>query len=99
KWGDLDERTEQLKDAGLIKNTLVGQVLTKDGKELQQFLINNKCELEAEMRRRIRRAPGSSGKYFKTGGNSQKMTSLHFTNRNRTIKLNDSSWTGDLAVP
>lgn len=99
KWGDLDERTEQFKDLGLIKNTLLGPVLTKDGKELQQFLIKHKCELEAEMRRKIRQAPGRSGRYYKMGGSSQKMSSLEFTNRNKTIKLNSRSWTGDLAVP
>ena len=99
KWGNLEERTEQLKDLGLIKNTLLGPVLTKDGKELQEFLIKHRCELEAEMRRKIRQAPGQSGKVHKIGGSSKKMSSLEFTNRNKTIKLNSQTWTGDLAVP
>jgi len=99
KWGNLEERTQQLKELGLIKNTLLGPVLTKDGKEMQQYLIKHKCELEAEMRRKIRQSPGRSGSFHKTGSSSQKMSSLEFTNRNKTIRLNTRSWTGDLAVP
>lgn len=99
KWGDLNEYTEQLKELGLIKDTWLGPVLTKDGKEMQQYLIKHKCELEAEMRRKIRHAPGSSGRHQKMGGSSQKMSSQEFVNRNKTIRLNTRSWTGDLAVP
>lgn len=99
KWGNLEERTQQLKELGLVKDTLLGPVLTKDGKEMQQYLIKHKCELEAEMRRKIRHSPGRSGRYYKTGSSSQKMSSLEFTNRNKTIRLNTRSWTGDLAVP
>jgi magnesium chelatase subunit D len=48
KWGDLGEHVEDYRSR-LIKDTILGPVLTKDGKEMKPFIIKNKCELEAEM--------------------------------------------------
>ncbi|MGE5422423.1 MAG: vWA domain-containing protein [Ignavibacteriales bacterium] len=99
KWGDLAEHVEDFKEAGLIKDTMLGPVLTRDGKEMKEFIMKNKCELEAEMRRNIRHAPGTGGRYRTVGSNSRKMSSIEFTNRNKTMRLSSSQWGGDLAVP
>ncbi|NLB18761.1 MAG: VWA domain-containing protein [Syntrophomonadaceae bacterium] len=99
KWGDLDEKTEHFKEMGLVKDTLLGPVLTQDGKDMKEYLLKHKCELEAEMRRKIRRTPGQAAWVSKLGNVSQQVSKLEFTNRNKTMRLNSRSWTGDLAVP
>jgi len=99
KWGNVDEKTEQLKEMGLVKDSFFGPVLTQEGKEMQEYLAKHKCELEAEMRRKIRQTPGQAAWVSKLGSVSQKVSRLEFTNRNKAMRINSSSWTGDLAVP
>src|SRR5690606_37407547 len=81
RWTDLEDRTEQLKELGLVKDTLMGPVLTDEGQAMKKYLINHKCELEAEMRRKTRRSPGKAGKIRQMGAASQKVSSQEFTNR------------------
>ena len=83
----------------MVKDSWFGPVLTKDWKEVREYLINHKCELEAEMRRKIRKSPGRPGSFQKSGSSPQKMSPVEYTNRNKTIRLTSGSWTGDLAVP
>jgi len=99
KWGDLDHYLDQLKELGLMKNNLLGPVLTREGKELKEYLLNHKCELEAEIRRKIRKAPGTSRRYQKLGKCDYKPSRVEFTNRNKAVRLSDKNWSGDLAVP
>lgn len=99
KWGDVDHYLEQLQELGLIKNTLLGPVLTKEGKEIKEFLVNHQCELEAEIRRKIRRTSSVSKRYQKMGKSEYKPSRVEFTNRNKAFRLSDRTWSGDLAVP
>jgi len=100
KWGDVEHDVEQLEELGLIKNSILGKVLTKKGLQLKEFVVNHKCELETEIRRNVRRAPsGGSGRFKKLGKMERKTAQVEYTNRNRTINDPDKSWSGDLAVP
>ncbi|MCR4399702.1 MAG: VWA domain-containing protein [Syntrophomonadaceae bacterium] len=99
KWGDLDHCLDQLLELGLLKNTMLGPVITREGRELQQFLRSHKCELEAELRRSIRKTPGTSKRFQKMGKCEYRPSQVEFTNRNKTVRLTDKSWSGDLAVP
>jgi len=99
KGKELEERIQELKEMGLVKDSWFGPVLTKEGKEVREYLINHKCELEAEMRRKIRKSPGRPGSFQKSGSSQQKMSPVEYTNRNKTIRLSSGSWSGDLAVP
>ncbi|MGE5396140.1 MAG: vWA domain-containing protein [Chitinophagales bacterium] len=98
KWGNLEQELEQMEDLGIIKKTILGPVLTKDGKDLQEFLMNHKCELEAELRRSIRHTHRGSGKFHQMGQNNQKSSVIQFNNRNKVISMDDT-WSGNLAVP
>lgn len=98
KWGDIKEEINDLKELGLLKDGLLGPTLTRDGEELKKYLIKNKCELEAEMRRNIRRASGQAGRIRIVGHNTQKIVKVQITNRNK-VKREDTVWSGDLAVP
>jgi len=100
KWGDIEHDLEQLEELGLIKNTILGKVLSKKGLEIKEFVVNHKCELETEIRRNIRRAPsGGSGRFRKLGKEERRTAQVEYTNRNRTINDPDKGWSGDLAVP
>lgn len=100
KWGDIENDIEQLEELGIIKETMFGKVLTKQGQALKDFVLTNKCELETEIRRNIRKMPaGGKGRYKKLGKSESKMSSVELTNRNRTINNPDKNWSGDLAVP
>lgn len=100
KWGDVEHDVEQLEELGLIKDSILGKVLTKKGLMLQDFVVKHKCELETEIRRNVRKAPsGGSGRFKKLGKVDSKTAQVEYTNRNRTVNDPDKNWSGDLAVP
>ena len=100
KWGDVEHDVEQLEELGLIKDSILGKVLTKKGLMLQDFVVKHKCELETEIRRNVRKAPsGGSGRFKKLGHVDSKTAQIEYTNRNRTVNDPDKNWSGDLAVP
>ena len=100
KWGDVEHYVEQLEELGLIKDTILGKVMTRKGLQLKDFVINHKCELETEIRRNMRKMPsGGNSRFRKLGQVDQKQTQVEFTNRNKTVNNPDKNWSGDLAVP
>jgi len=99
KWGDVEHDIEQLEELGLLKDTPFGKILTKQGLQLKDFVVNHKCELETEIRRNTRKMPGSGGRYKKLGKVEQQSSSVQYTNRNKTKNNSEANWSGDLAVP
>ncbi len=99
KWGDVEHDIDQLEELGLLKNTPFGKVLTKQGLQLKDFVVNHKCELETEIRRNTRKMPGGAGRYKKLGKVEQKSSQVEYTNRNKTKNNQEGNWSGDLAVP
>lgn len=99
KWGDVEHDIDQLEELGLLKDTPFGKVLTKQGLQLKDFVVNHKCELETEIRRNTRKMPGSGGRYKKLGKVEQQSSAVQYTNRNKTKNNQEANWSGDLAVP
>ncbi|HOB11669.1 MAG TPA: VWA domain-containing protein [Syntrophomonadaceae bacterium] len=100
KWGDIEHYIEQLEELGLLKDTVVGKVLTRKGINLKEFVMNHKCELETEIRRNMRRVPsGGASRFRKLGKAEKKSSQVEFTNRNKTKNNPEKNWSGDLAVP
>lgn len=100
KWGEVEHYVEQLEELGLMKDGLMGRVLTKKGLQLKEYVINHQVELETEIRRNMRKAPtGGAGRFKRIGKLEQKASTIEFTNRNKTINSPDKNWSGDLAVP
>lgn len=99
KWGDVDHYLKQLEEMGLMQKTPFGRILTKKGLAIQDYVIKHKCELETEIRRKIRKVPGGGTTRFrKMGQSKQKTTHVEFVDYNRTVNKSDT-WTGNLAVP
>jgi len=99
KWGNMEEHLQQLEELGIVKTTIFGTYLTRDGKELKDFINHHKCELEAEIRRSIRRKPRKSGKIRRLGENTDKPTTVQYVNYNKVKRQNDDTWSGNLAIP
>ena len=99
KWGDVEHDIEQLQELGLLKDTPFGKILTKQGLQLKEFVVNHKCELETEIRRNTRKMPGSGGRFKKLGKVDQQSSAVQYTNRNKTKNNSEANWSGDLAVP
>ncbi len=99
KWGDVEHDIEQLEELGLLKDTPFGKILTKQGLQLKDFVVNHKCELETEIRRNTRKMPGSGGRFKKLGKVDQQSSAVQYTNRNKTKNNSEANWSGDLAVP
>ncbi|MGE5416224.1 MAG: vWA domain-containing protein [Acidobacteriota bacterium] len=98
KWGDLEQYLQQLKQLGLLKSSILGPVLTQEGKDLNKYLIDHKCELEAELRRNIRRHHGRESRGRERANPNRKVSKVDFINRNKVIRINDNSWPGNLAL-
>jgi magnesium chelatase subunit D len=99
KWSDYDQKIEKMKEMGLVKDTIVGLTLTQDGDEVKRYILNHKCELQAEIRRKIRHSSSNSSNYQTIGEVRQKPAKIEYSNRNKVSRLNHATWTGDLAVP
>ena len=100
KWGDVEHYLEQLEELGIMQNTPFGKIFTRKGNKLKEYVLNHKCELETEIRRSMRRAPGGgSSRFRKLGKIEQKMVQVEFTNHNKTVNDPERNWSGDLAVP
>lgn len=100
KWGDIEHYLEQLEELGIMQNTPFGKIFTRKGTKLKEYVLNHKCELETEIRRNMRRAPGGgSSRFRKLGKIEQKMVQVEFTNHNKTVNDPERNWSGDLAVP
>lgn len=100
KWGDMEHLVEQLEQLGVLSDGPFGKRLTARGKMLDEYIIKHKCELETEIRRSIRKVPGSgSGRFRKVGKVEHTAAQVHFTNYNKTAANKEGTWAGNLAVP
>ncbi|HWQ74314.1 MAG TPA: VWA domain-containing protein [Syntrophomonas sp.] len=100
KWGDVEHYVEQLEELGIIEPGLTGRKLSKRGVFLQDYIIKHRIELETEIRRNMRKVPGSGANRFRKYGKSEnKHSQVEFTNYNRTINNTEKNWSGNLAVP
>jgi magnesium chelatase subunit D len=78
----------------------MGRLFTRKGTKLKEYIFNHKCELETEIRRNMRRAPGGgSSRFRRLGQIEQKVVQVEFTNHNKTVNDPNRNWSGDLAVP
>ncbi|MDO4540195.1 MAG: VWA domain-containing protein [Syntrophomonadaceae bacterium] len=100
KWGDIEDLVDQMEELDIIKNTPLGKVLTKNGARLKEYMVLHEVELETEIRRNIRRMPGSgNSRYKKLGSSDRKRSPIEFVNYQKTIRNTGGSWGGNLAVP
>jgi magnesium chelatase subunit D len=86
-------------EAGIIKRGWFADTLTKEGQELLNFMLQHQHELEAQLRRMIRKLPVPSGKYRSIRNTHLKSKQKHYTYISKTTDSMKDSWLGSIAVP
>lgn len=99
RWGDVEHYVEQMEELGLIKTGMMGKSLTRQGQKLKEYMVDNKLEIETEIRRKIRKEPGGKTSYRKLEQAESQNSLINFTNRNKTINDWQAHHSGNLAVP
>lgn len=86
-------------EAGIIKRGWFADTLTKEGQELLNFMLKHQHELEAQLRRMIRKLPIPRGKYRSIKNTHLKSKHKHYTYISKTTDPMKDSWLGSIAVP
>jgi len=100
KWGNNYALIRQLEKLNILKRGLLGIKFTKAGRQLKKYLLERRCELDMEVRRRTRKAPAES-RYNVRGLKkpSSKIRANLLVDYARTINQPENHWGGNLAVP
>jgi magnesium chelatase subunit D len=96
---DLDQLAEQMSTLGLVKKVLLGYSLTDEGKDLRQHLMINRKELEAELRKIVRRIPGKNRRYQRTSASQMKCRAQEVLNLHKILTRDDENASNSIAVP
>ncbi|NLK52834.1 MAG: VWA domain-containing protein [Syntrophomonadaceae bacterium] len=96
---DLDELAEQMANLGLARKGLLGYSLTEEGQELREHLQVNRRELEAELRKILRRLPGKNRRYQRTDSTQMKCREQDVLNRHKILVRDDQNASMTIAVP
>lgn len=99
RHGVLDEELAELAAHGMIQKGLLGVRLTGKGREMLQHLKLYRSELEAELRKLIRRLPPVTSLSSRGKQPSQKARSNRVLARNKVISLPPRDWPGEIAIP
>lgn len=86
-------------EAGIIKRGWFADTLTKEGQNLLNFMLQHQRELEAQLRRMIRKLPVPRGKYRSIRNTQLKNRQKHYTYISKTTTPMKDSWLGSIAVP
>lgn len=90
---------EQLTELGLVQQGLLGKNLSPEGKKLLEYLHQNRQEIEAELRKLLRRTPGRNRRYQRYQGAESRLHSLQRFNRHRIMPREEDRDSGSIAVP
>ena len=86
-------------EIGLIKRGWFADTLTKEGHELLNFMLQHKNELEAQLRRMIRKLPVPQGKYKSIRNTHLKSRQKQYSYVSKTTTLMKDTWLGSIAIP
>ncbi|MDR9757942.1 MAG: VWA domain-containing protein [Syntrophomonadaceae bacterium] len=88
-----------MSEVGLIKRGWFADTLTKEGHELLNFMLQHKNELEAQLRRMIRKLPVPQGKYRSVRNTHLKSRQKQYSYVSKTTALMKDTWLGSIAIP
>jgi magnesium chelatase subunit D len=97
--GNLRELILGIAEAGLIKRGWFADTLTKEGLELLNFMLQHQRELEAQLRRMLRKLPIPRSKYRSVKNTSLKSKHKSYAYISKTTESMKDSWLGSIAVP
>lgn len=97
--GDLKQTLLDLTNHNIIRKTVFAYLLTDQGKALTDFIRDHQKELEAQVRKSIRRYQIVRHNY-RTYRNSQlKSRKSQITDHKKIVGWSDQAWVSDIAIP
>jgi len=101
--GQIDQLTDQLvdqmTDMGLVEKGLLGPSLTDQGEELRSYLDVNQRELEAELRKLLRRLPAGARNSPRRSRHKTQTKEKDVLNKRKIMARKDSDGNSTIAVP
>lgn len=97
--GNLRTLILSMAEAGLIKRGWFADTLTREGRELLDFVIRHQHELESQLRRMLRTVPVPQGRYRSVRNTHLKSKQKHYSYISKTTSLMKDTWLGSIAVP
>ncbi len=99
KHGNLREIIINLAEAGLIKKGWFADTLTREGKELLEFIVQHQRELESQIRKILRSVPVPRSHYQTVRNFHFKSRQKQYTYISKTTTHMKDTWLGSIAVP
>lgn len=97
--GSLNQTLLELSNLNLIKKGKFTYVLTKEGQEIKEFIRAHQKELEAQVRKSIRRYQIVRHNYKSYRNSRLKSRKNRLTDHKKVVGLNEGMWVSDIAVP
>jgi len=100
RWGEVDQLVDQLLNANVLKKSLFGHTLSRDGEALLDYIAKHHNEMETEMRRSIRRSPQGSHRARGPKQQLNRASRVYVTNHNKVVRLREHpELNGNIAIP
>ncbi len=97
--GDLKQTLLDLSNAGLVVKRRFAFILTEEGKALHEFMRNHQKELEAQVRKSIRRYQIVRHNYKTYRNTRLKSRKSQITDHKKVTDLSERAWLSDIAIP
>jgi magnesium chelatase subunit D len=99
KHGPMRDVVIGMTNAGLIRRGWFTDTLTREGRELLEFVVLHQRELESQMRKLLRETPVPSAKYRVVRNTFLKSRYKHYTYISKTTAPLKDTWLGSIAIP
>jgi magnesium chelatase subunit D len=99
KHGHMRDFVIGMSNAGLIRRGWFTDTLTKEGRELLEFVMLHQRELESQMRKLLRQVPVPSAKYRVVRTTHLKSRQKNYTYISKITASLKDAWLGSIAVP
>lgn len=97
--GDLKQTLLNLSNLKLVDQGRISTELTEEGKALRDFMREHQKELEAQIRKSIRRYQIVRHNYRTYRNSELKSKKSHITDCKKVVGFNETAWMNDIAVP
>jgi len=97
--GDLKQTLLDLSNAGLATKRRFAFILTEEGKALRDFMRDHQKELEAQVRKSIRRYQVVRHNYRTYRNTELKSRKTLLTDHKKVIGWSEQAWLSDIAIP
>jgi len=97
--GDLKQTLLDLSNSNIVTKGRFAYMLTDEGKDLRDFIRSHQKELEAQVRKSIRRHQIVRHNYQSYKNSELKSRKTRLTDHKKVSSPNEKSWLSDIAIP